>query len=125
MKVTLNWLKDYVDFDFDADDLSHRLTMTGLEVDAMERLGDILDMEPEQKPEDMANRVALPDLLGRQPLKIIDPVRFGLGMVVLQLRNLCLPYRDDQLADPAMGDLVLFTKAIQGFFTGHTQPRLE
>ncbi len=43
MKVTLNWLKDYVDFDLPADELSHRLTMTGLEVDAMERLGEGLD----------------------------------------------------------------------------------
>src|SRR5210317_166708 len=43
MKVTLNWLKEYVDFDFSADELSHRLTMTGLEVDAMERLGEGLD----------------------------------------------------------------------------------
>ncbi len=40
MKVTLNWLKDYVDFDLSAEDLSHRLTMVGLEVDAMERLGE-------------------------------------------------------------------------------------
>ncbi len=43
MKVTLNWLKDYVDFDYSADELSHRLTMAGLEVDAMERLGEGLD----------------------------------------------------------------------------------
>ncbi len=31
---------------------------------AMERLGDVLDMEPEQKPEDAASRVVLPDLQG-------------------------------------------------------------
>ena len=43
MKVTLNWLRDYVDFDLSADELSHRLTMAGLEVDVMERLGDGLD----------------------------------------------------------------------------------
>jgi len=43
MKVTLKWLKDYVDFDLTADDLSHRLTMAGLEVDGMERLGEGLD----------------------------------------------------------------------------------
>jgi phenylalanyl-tRNA synthetase beta chain len=43
MKVTLNWLKDYVDFDLSVEDLSHRLTMAGLEVDALERLGDGLD----------------------------------------------------------------------------------
>ncbi|HXD06219.1 MAG TPA: peptidase domain-containing ABC transporter [Burkholderiaceae bacterium] len=29
---------------------------------AMERLGDVLDIEPEQKPEDVASRVAIPDL---------------------------------------------------------------
>ena len=43
MKVTLNWLKDYVECGLDADELSHRLTMSGLEVDAMERLGEGLD----------------------------------------------------------------------------------
>ncbi len=43
MKVTLNWLRDYVDVDLSAEDLSHRLTMAGLEVDAMERLGEGFD----------------------------------------------------------------------------------
>jgi len=43
MKVTLNWLSDYVDFDLSAEELSHRLTMTGLEVDALEHLGEGLD----------------------------------------------------------------------------------
>lgn len=31
---------------------------------AMERLGDVLDMEPEQRPEEVASRVVLPDLQG-------------------------------------------------------------
>jgi len=31
---------------------------------AMERLGDVLDLEPEQRPEDLASRVAIPDLQG-------------------------------------------------------------
>ena len=31
---------------------------------AMERLGDVLDMDPEQKPQDLAQRVMLPDLQG-------------------------------------------------------------
>ena len=43
MIVTYNWLKEYVDFDFSPDELSHRLTMAGLEVDAMEKLGAGLD----------------------------------------------------------------------------------
>lgn len=43
MIVTYNWLKEFVDFDFSSDDLAHRLTMAGLEVDAMEKLGEGLD----------------------------------------------------------------------------------
>jgi len=33
MKFTLNWLKDYVDFDLSPEELSDRLTMAGLEVE--------------------------------------------------------------------------------------------
>lgn len=43
MKVTLNWLKEYTDIALSPEQLSHRLTMAGLEVDAMERLGEGLD----------------------------------------------------------------------------------
>ena len=43
MKVTLNWLREYVDFDLSAEELSHRLTLLGLEVDAMEPLGEGLE----------------------------------------------------------------------------------
>jgi ATP-binding cassette subfamily B protein len=35
---------------------------------AMERLGDVLDIEPEQKPADLASRVVLPDLQGELKL---------------------------------------------------------
>lgn len=31
---------------------------------AMERLGDVLDLDPEQRPEDLASRVSIPDLQG-------------------------------------------------------------
>ncbi|SMC27588.1 phenylalanyl-tRNA synthetase beta subunit [Desulfacinum hydrothermale DSM 13146] len=37
MLVSTQWLKDYVDFTMDADTLAHRLTMAGLEVEAVER----------------------------------------------------------------------------------------
>ncbi len=43
MIVTLNWLREFVDCDLSPEDLSHRLTMAGLEVDAMETLGADLD----------------------------------------------------------------------------------
>ncbi|MDY0268203.1 phenylalanine--tRNA ligase subunit beta [Trichloromonas sp.] len=43
MIVTYNWLKEYVDFDFTPEELAHRLTMAGLEVDALEKMGAGLD----------------------------------------------------------------------------------
>src|SRR5438270_4490375 len=39
MKVTLNWLKQYVDFDWSPEELSERLTMLGIEVEAVQKLG--------------------------------------------------------------------------------------
>ena len=39
MRVSLKWLREYVDFDFEPEDLAHRLTMAGLEVSAIERTG--------------------------------------------------------------------------------------
>src|SRR5579863_2797122 len=39
MKVTLNWLKQYVDFDWSPEVLSERLTMLGIEVEGVQKLG--------------------------------------------------------------------------------------
>jgi phenylalanyl-tRNA synthetase beta chain len=39
MKVTLNWLKQYVDFDWSPEELAERLTMLGIEVEGVEKLG--------------------------------------------------------------------------------------
>src|SRR5437868_2566463 len=38
MKVTLNWLRQYVDFDWSPDQLAERLTMLGLEVEGIQKL---------------------------------------------------------------------------------------
>lgn len=43
MKVSYNWLKELVDFDLSPDALAALLTMLGLEVEGMERLGDGMD----------------------------------------------------------------------------------
>ncbi len=43
MIVTYNWLREFVDFDLAPEELSHRLTMAGLEVDLMEKLGEGMD----------------------------------------------------------------------------------
>ncbi|MGP8202274.1 MAG: phenylalanine--tRNA ligase subunit beta [Limisphaerales bacterium] len=39
MKVTLNWLRQYVDFNGSPEELAERLTMLGLEVEGMQKLG--------------------------------------------------------------------------------------
>src|SRR4029078_7748519 len=39
MKVTLNWLKQYVDFDWSPEELTERLTMLGLEVEGVHKVG--------------------------------------------------------------------------------------
>lgn len=38
MKVTLNWLKQYVDFNWSAEELAERLTMLGLEVEGVHKV---------------------------------------------------------------------------------------
>jgi len=43
MKVSLNWIKEFVDIDLSPDDLAHLLTMIGLEVEGMETVGHSLD----------------------------------------------------------------------------------
>jgi phenylalanyl-tRNA synthetase beta chain len=39
MKVTLNWLKQYVEFNWSAEELAERLTMLGIEVEGVQKLG--------------------------------------------------------------------------------------
>jgi len=43
MKVSLNWLRDYVDIDMSPDDLGQVLTMTGLEVEKIDCVGESLE----------------------------------------------------------------------------------
>ena len=38
MKVTLNWLKQYVDFNWSPEELTERLTMLGLEVEGVRKI---------------------------------------------------------------------------------------
>lgn len=43
MKVTLNWLKQYVEFNWSPEELAERLTMLGLEVEGVQKLGGEFD----------------------------------------------------------------------------------
>ncbi len=64
---------------------------------AMERLGDVLDIEPEQKPADLASRVLLPELRGQVRFEGMY-FRYGGEETPYVLENICL--------DIAPGELV-------------------
>ena len=57
MNVTFKWLQEYCEFDLPAQELAHKLTMAGLNVESMRQAGDdwVLELEI------TSNR---PDLLG-------------------------------------------------------------
>ncbi|HJV81904.1 peptidase domain-containing ABC transporter [Noviherbaspirillum sp.] len=63
---------------------------------AMERLGDVLDMEPEQKPEDLPSRVVLPDLQGEIKLDSIY-FRYGESDTPYVLENISLDIKPGEL----------------------------
>jgi len=69
MKVPLSWLKDYVDITVTLDELAERLTLAGLEVETIERIGDWWDRSRivvgevlEVRPHPDADRLVLVDV---------------------------------------------------------------
>ena len=63
---------------------------------AMERLGDVLDIEPEQRPEQLASRVALPDLQGDIRMKGLY-FRYGGDDTAYVLQNIDLEIKPGEL----------------------------
>jgi ATP-binding cassette subfamily B protein len=63
---------------------------------AMERLGDVLDLEPEQKPEDLPSRVLLPDLQGEISLNGVY-FRYGGNETPYVLENISFDIRPGEL----------------------------
>jgi ATP-binding cassette, subfamily B, bacterial HlyB/CyaB len=63
---------------------------------AMERLGDVLDIEPEQKPSDAASRVVLPDLQGDLRLENVF-FRYGGPDTEYVLENISIDIRRGEL----------------------------
>ena len=67
MLVSLKWLKDYVDMELTADELAHRLTMAGLEVDEIKTIrpqfcGVVVAKILSVKPHPSADRLSLCDV---------------------------------------------------------------
>ncbi len=50
MKLSIQWLKDYIDFDLSTEELAHRLTMAGLEVEKISSVGNDIVFELEITP---------------------------------------------------------------------------
>ncbi len=63
---------------------------------AMERLGDILDMPPEQKPEELASRVVLPDLQGDLAVENLY-FRYGGNETPYVLENISFEVKSGEL----------------------------
>ena len=78
MKVSLNWLKEFVNIDLGVDDLAHRLTMLGLEIESIERpgaeitkvvVGKILEIKPHPDADKLV--VCQTDIGEAIPLQIV------------------------------------------------------
>ncbi len=63
---------------------------------AMERLGDVLDMEPEQRPEEVASRVVLPDLQGHIAFEGVY-FRYGGDETAYVLENISFEIKPGEL----------------------------
>lgn len=77
MKFTLNWLRQYIDFDLTPDELAGRLTMLGLEVDSVEECYPALDnifvaRVEAVHPHPQADKLVLCDVsVGRETRRVV------------------------------------------------------
>lgn len=77
MKLSLNWLKDYVDIEMSPQELGRLLTMTGLEVEGVEPVGNALDEIVTAKilavkPHPKADRLSLCQVdTGRESVQVV------------------------------------------------------
>src|SRR5207253_6245497 len=92
MRISLNWLSEYISIPFDADELAHRLTMHGIEVEGIEKpaermkkivVGEVLDVTPHPNADKL--RLASVSIGNGEPLRIVcgaPNVRAGLRVAV-------------------------------------------
>lgn len=80
MRAPISWLREYVDIDLPIEDLAERLTLAGLEVKAIDRVGDWWDRERivvgqvvRVDPHPNADRLTLPvvDYGGPQTIQVV------------------------------------------------------
>jgi phenylalanyl-tRNA synthetase beta chain len=95
MKISLNWLREYVAVSFTPQELDERLTMLGIEVEAIENfgekfakivVGEVLEMEKHPNADKL--KLTRVSLGSGQPLKIVcgaPNVRVGMKVAVAQV----------------------------------------
>ena len=68
MKVPVSWLSEYVDIDIPIEELSHKLTMSGLEIGSVEAIGGawedliVIGRIVDIKPHPNADRLQVPEI---------------------------------------------------------------
>jgi len=95
MRISLNWLSDYISIPFSPDELAERLTMLGIEIEAIERLGErwdnvVVGEVLEVWPHPNADKLRLTRVrIGEgEPLRIVcgaPNVRVGLKVAVAMI----------------------------------------
>ena len=103
MIVSRNWLGNYVDMEMPLEDLLHRLTMTGLNVEGVESVGDDLaiDLEVTSNRPDCLSHIGVARELGvlfDRKLRVNDPRPDSSGRtidaasLVIECEDLCPQY---------------------------------
>jgi phenylalanyl-tRNA synthetase beta chain len=95
MRISLNWLSEYISIPFEPAELAERLTMLGLEIEAIERVGErwdnivvgeVLEVSPHPNADKLRlTRVQIDD---GEPLRIVcgaPNVRTGLRVAVAKI----------------------------------------
>jgi len=92
MRISLNWLSEYIPIPFSADDLAHRLTMHGIEIEGIQKpaermkqvvVGEVLEVIPHPNADKL--RLTKVAVGSGEPLKIVcgaPNVRPGLRVAV-------------------------------------------
>jgi phenylalanyl-tRNA synthetase beta chain len=119
MKIPLSWLKDYVDITLSPEALAERLTLAGLEVDAITRIGDF--WEPDKLFVGQILEVLRHPDAERLVLARVSYGADGPMTVVTGAPNL-YPYGGQDLSDGG-GPKVVFAVTGARLYDGHSEER--